>query len=104
QHFDEPGDHAGEMETSMIMHLAPDLVLPLEEAGDGAERHFRIAALREGWAWAPRVWTSVSADTGIGNPHAATAAKGEVFFAAVTERIAAFLCDLAAADLDDLYA
>ncbi|HEU5208832.1 MAG TPA: creatininase family protein [Longimicrobiales bacterium] len=103
QHFDEPGDHAGEMETSMIMHLAPDLVLPLEEAGPGAERRFRIGALREGWAWAPRAWTSASADTGIGNPQAATAAKGEVFFAAVTERIAGFLCDLADADVDDLY-
>lgn len=103
QHFDEPGDHAGEMETSMIMHLAPDLVLPLDQAGPGTERRFRIAALREGWAWAPRAWTSATDDTGIGNPQAATAAKGEVFFRAVTERIAGFLCDLADADPDDLY-
>ncbi len=103
QHFDEPGDHAGEMETSMIMHLAPELVLPLDTAGPGAERRFRISALRQGWAWAPRAWTSASADTGIGNPRAATAAKGAVFFAAVVERIAGFLCDLAAADVDDLY-
>ena len=103
QHFDEPGDHAGEMETSMMMHLAPDLVLPLDQAGPGTERRFRIAALREGWAWAPRAWTSATDDTGIGNPQAATAAKGEVFFRAVTERIAGFLCDLADADPDDLY-
>ncbi|MHB1168350.1 MAG: creatininase family protein [Longimicrobiales bacterium] len=103
QHFNEPGDHAGEMETSMIMHLSPDLVLPLDQAGPGTERRFRIAALREGWAWAPRAWTSATDDTGIGNPQAATAAKGEVFFRAVTERIAGFLCDLADADPDDLY-
>lgn len=103
QHFDEPGDHAGEMETSMMMHLAPDLVLPLDQAGPGTERRFRIAALREGWAWAPRAWTSATDDTGIGNPQAATAAKGGVFFRAVTERIAGFLCDLADADPDDLY-
>lgn len=103
QYFDEPGDHAGEMETSMVMHLAPDLVLPLEQAGSGVEHRFRIAALRQGWAWAPRMWSSASEDTGIGNPQAATAAKGAVFFAAVTERIAGFLCDLAAADPDDLY-
>src|SRR5688500_7198069 len=33
--FAEPGDHAGELETSVMMHLAPGLVLPLAEAGDG---------------------------------------------------------------------
>ena len=33
--FDEPGDHAGELETSMVMHLAPSLVRPLSEAGPG---------------------------------------------------------------------
>lgn len=103
QYFDEPGDHAGEMETSMVLHLARDLALPLEEAGPGTERRFRISALREGWAWAPRAWTSATEDTGIGDPRAATAAKGSVFFRAVTERLAGFLCELDAADLDDLY-
>ena len=34
--FDEPGDHAGELETSMLMHVAPSLVAPLSEAGPGA--------------------------------------------------------------------
>src|SRR5262245_45283987 len=33
--FTEPGDHAGEMETSVLLHLAPGLVLPLAEAGEG---------------------------------------------------------------------
>ena len=27
--FSEPEDHAGELETSVIMHLHPDLVMPL---------------------------------------------------------------------------
>ena len=34
-YFEESGDHANEMETSIIMHYFPDLVLPLEEAGEG---------------------------------------------------------------------
>jgi creatinine amidohydrolase len=102
-YFDKPGDHAGELETSVIMHVAPELALPLDEAGDGGERKSRIAALREGWAWAPRRWTSISADTGVGDPSASTAAKGAAFFDAVTERIAGFLVELGAADLDDLY-
>jgi creatinine amidohydrolase len=32
--FDEPGDHAGEMETSMILHLRPQWV-QMEQAGSG---------------------------------------------------------------------
>jgi creatinine amidohydrolase len=101
--FEEPGDHAGELETSLLLHVAPDLVLPLAEAGPGAERRFRIAGLREGWAWAPRQWTQVSADTGVGDPSAATADKGARYFQAVTERIGGFLAELAAADPADLY-
>lgn len=102
-YFDQPGDHAGELETSVMMHVAPHLVLPLDEAGSGAERKARIAGLREGWAWAPRRWTAISDDTGVGTPSAATAGKGEAFFRAVTERIGGFLVELAAADPDDLY-
>lgn len=101
--FNVPGDHAGELETSVMMHVAPDLVLPLSEAGAGSERRFRIAGLREGWAWAPRKWTSISADTGVGDPRAATPQKGEAFFRAVTERIGEFLAELASADPEDLY-
>lgn len=101
--FDEPGDHAGELETSLMMHMVPGLVLPLSEAGDGRAKKFRIAGLRDGWAWAPRKWSQVTADTGVGNPAAATAQKGEKFLDAVADRISGFLVDLAAADVDDLY-
>jgi len=80
------------------------LVRPLSEAGPGRERKARIAALREGWAWAPRRWTAITDDTGVGDPSASTAAKGEKFFAAVTERIGGFLVELASADVGSLYA
>ncbi len=101
--FDEPGDHAGELETSAMLHFAPDLVRPLAEAGDGAVRRPKLTGLRDGWVWTPRRWTQVSADTGVGNPAAATADKGARFTAAVTRRIADFLVDLATADTADLY-
>jgi len=101
--FDEPGDHAGEMETSVMMSLAPELVLPLSEAGPGHARKFTVTGLRDGWAWAPRKWSSVTEDTGTGNPRAASKEKGERFLAAVTERIAGFLVELAAADTTRLY-
>ena len=103
QYFAAPGDHADELETSAMLHIAPHLVRPLAEAGDGAARQFRIAALREGWAWAQREWSQVTTDTGVGNPAAATAEKGAAFLDAATTNIAQFLVELAAADPQDLY-
>ena len=102
-YFAAPGDHGGELETSVMLHIAPELVRPLSEAGPGRERKASLAGLRDGWAWAPRRWTAVTDDTGVGDPAAATAAKGEAFFGAVTERIAGFLVELAAADTRALY-
>lgn len=101
--FDEPGDHGGELETSAMMHIAPDLLLPLSEAGEGRARRFRLKGFQEGWAWAPRQWTRVTDDTGVGNPAGAAEKKGEKFLDAVAERIGGFLVELAAADTSDLY-
>lgn len=102
-YFAEAGDHAGEMETSVTMHLAPDLVLPLSQAGPGQARRFKLEAFREGWAWAPRRWSQVTRDTGVGNPAQASPEKGKRYFEAVTPRIAQFLVELAQADVNDLY-
>lgn len=101
--FDVPGDHAGELETSVMQHLAPDLVRPLAEAGPGAARPFRVHGLREGWAWAPRQWSAVTADTGVGDPSAATPEKGRRFFQAAVAQLGSFLVELAAADPADMY-
>jgi len=101
--FDVPGDHAGELETSMMMQIQPELVRPLEEAGEGKARQFRIAGLRDGLAWAPRQWSEVTEDTGVGDPRAASRDKGERFVDTVCERIAVYLVDLARVDLNDMY-
>ena len=102
-YFDEPGDHAGELETSVMMAIAPFEMRALSEAGPGKSKKHKIAGLREGWAWAPRKWTDVTEDTGVGNPAKATREKGEKFLAAVTERIGGYLVDVAAADRMKLY-
>lgn len=47
--FDNVGDHADEMETSLLMHLRPDLVLPLSEAGEGNEKKHKIKEFTQGW-------------------------------------------------------
>jgi creatinine amidohydrolase len=101
--FSDLGDHAGELETSVMLHVAPETARPLSEAGPGAARHFKIAAFREGWAWAPRRWRQVTDDTGVGNPAAATAEKGRRYVEAVSEKIAEFLVELARADPEKMY-
>ncbi len=101
--FDEAGDHAGEMETSLMQLFAPELVLPLSEAGDGNLRKFKVTAFREGWAWTQRDWMKATVDTGVGNPQAATPEKGQRYFEAVTKNISGFLVELAKTDVRNLY-
>ncbi|HJQ21118.1 MAG TPA: creatininase family protein, partial [Gemmatimonadaceae bacterium] len=103
QFVQETGDHAGEAETAAMLHLAPELVRPLEDAGAGRARASRLTGVREGWVWAPRRWTQVTDDTGIGNPAKATAAKGEAYVNAAVAKIADFFVELAALDLAKLY-
>jgi len=85
--FDEPGDHADEMETSLLLHLCPDLV-ELSQAGSGARKPFAIQGLTQSGVWTPRPWSKTHPDTGSGNPARATADKGEQYFQAVTQALA----------------
>lgn len=101
--FENKDDHAGEMETSLMMYLRPDLVLPLTEAGDGESKKFTFAAIREGWAWAERKWMQVTKDTGVGDPRKATKEKGEKYFKAVTQKVALFFEEVAKTKKEDFY-
>jgi len=101
--YDSPGDHADEVETSVMMEIAPELILPLSDAGDGKAKKFKIAGLKTGLAWAPRTWTKVTEDTGSGNPERATREKGVRHLEAVTNAIADFLVQLAEAESPDSY-
>ncbi len=101
--FEQMGDHAGELETSVMMHVAPELVRPLAEAGSGAAKRPRLTGMREGWAWSPRPWTRVTSDTGVGDPSRASAEKGARYVQAIAAKIGEFLAELASADLEKLY-
>jgi creatinine amidohydrolase len=103
QFVEEAGDHAGEAETAAMLHLVPEQVRPLREAGSGRARASRLRGIREGWAWAPRRWTQVTDDTGIGNPARATPEKGAAYVAAAVERIAGFIVELHGLSPDALY-
>ncbi len=101
--FTEEGDHADEMETSLMLYLKPELIRPLNEAGDGKERESVITGIREGWAWAERQWSLVTEDTGIGNPKNATPEKGEEIFRVVSEKVASLIIEISNMDLDNKY-
>ena len=103
KYFKEKGDHADEMETSLMLYLRPELVLAKETWGSGSAKKFKIKAYNEGWAWAERQWSKVSSDTGIGNPEYATAEKGQRFFNYECEKFEDIICSLCDADLEDLY-
>jgi len=103
EYFDYDGDHADEMETSLLLYLAPNLVLPLVESGYGVEKKIKIGGIKEGWVWSERKLSAATEDTGIGNPKRATKEKGERYFNDVTDKMAQLFIDIANADLDDLY-
>jgi creatinine amidohydrolase len=103
QFFENKDDHGGEMETSVIMHIKPEWVRPLAEAGDGAAKKFRFHAIQEGWAWAERKWMQVTKDTGVGDPRKATPEKGEKYFKAVTEKVGSYFFEVATTDQKDFY-
>jgi creatinine amidohydrolase len=101
--FENSGGHADEMETSIMQYLVPELVLPLDQAGEGKAKKFRVKALNEGWAWAERKWSDVTRDTGIGNPYKSSPEKGKKCFDHITDNIGNFIYDLCKADPSNMY-
>ena len=101
--FEESGGHADEMETSMMQYIVPDLVMPLDQAGKGEGKKFRIKALNEKWAWSERKWTQVTNDTGIGNPAKATPEKGEKCYREVVSKISDLMREISDADINNMY-
>jgi creatinine amidohydrolase len=101
--FENNGDHAEEMETSLMLYLKPELVLPFDKWGEGKEKKNKIQSFNEGWLWTERNWSKVSEDTGIGNPKLATKKKGEMFFKAVTQKIGHVMYEICKTNIDNLY-
>ena len=99
--FDEPGDHAGELETSFLLHVRPEWVAPLGQAGEGRTVPFKLAGLRKAGVWTPRPWSASHPDTGCGNPARSTAEKGRRYFEAISREIAEVLVELSAAKKGD---
>jgi creatinine amidohydrolase len=90
------GDHANEMETSLLLHLRPNLV-DMSVAGSGARVPFALDALNQPGVWTPRPWSASHPDTGSGDPRHATAEKGKAFFESCTAAVAEVMVALSKA-------
>ena len=96
--FEERDDHAGEMETSLMMHYHPELV-NLDAAGDGESKPFAIPSLNEKVGWAPRHWDKATIDSGVGNPRKASAEKGAHYVKPVIEKLAQLFTEVGQGEL-----
>lgn len=95
--FERAGDHADELETSLMLHLRPELV-ELDQAGPGKRIPFAIDGLDQAGVWTPRPWSRSHPDTGSGDPSLATAEKGRQYFDAVAAALATLLIGVDAAE------
>ncbi|WP_435015901.1 creatininase family protein [Tundrisphaera sp. TA3] len=100
--FEDPGDHAGDLETSMVLAHAPELVR-MDQADPGSLAVTRFDAVNRGWVEITRPWELLTTNSGAGDPRQATAAKGEAVTRTVVDRLSSFLIDLAASPIDDRF-
>lgn len=91
--FPDPGDHAGRLETSLVLHLRPEWV-DLDRAGDGAAAARLIDGVRQANAWTPRPWSRAQPDTGSGDPAGSDAGLGRRWFEAAAASLADMLVTL----------
>jgi creatinine amidohydrolase len=100
--FEKPSEHADEVETSLGLAYFPELLHP-QLADAGTARPARLEAINRGWVSITRPWHLATTNTGLGDPSAASAAKGRKLMDVLVERLAAFLGELAAATVDETF-
>ena len=98
--FENPDDHAGELETSVAMALFPKLVKP-ENAGSGKVKPFRFEALRNSWVRTSRDFAKINDHCAAGDPSKASADKGKRYIDLVVGRLSDFLVELAQSPADE---
>ncbi|MEX0675595.1 MAG: creatininase family protein [Pirellulales bacterium] len=105
--FEHPDDHAGEMETSFGLAYFPELVGRNKDgtliADEGRVAKTRFEAVNRGWVSITRPWHLLTTNSGAGYPHAATADKARRMMDKVVERLAPFLVELSAAEIDEKF-
>ncbi len=105
--FEQPEDHAGEMETSLALAYFPQLVMHKDDgqlaADSGQTNPTRFPAVNQGWVQITRRWDLLTTNTGSGDPHAASAEKGRQVMQVIEHRLADFLVELDTTKLDEQF-
>ena len=105
--FDEPDDHAGEMETSLGLAYWPELIARNPDgtltADEGRKAATKFEAVNRGWVSITRPWHLLTTNGGAGNPHKASAEKGRKLMDVLVDRLAGFLVELSAAEVDERF-
>jgi creatinine amidohydrolase len=108
QYFKDPGDHAGEVETAIIMAYWDHLVAKDPKTGAyladaGTIQHTQLNAVNQGWISITRPWHLATTESGAGNPAGGQAEQGKLFVEAVTDRISNFLVELSALPMNESF-
>ena len=105
--FEDAGDHAGEMETSLGLAYFSEFV-DVDQSGqitgdDGAVKPTRFQAVNQGWISITRPWHLLTSQTGAGNPHPASAEKGRQLMDVLVQRLSDFLVELGDSQVDEQF-
>lgn len=100
--FEKPGEHADELETSVGLHLFPELV-KLEDADTSPVLESRFDAVNKGWVQITKDFSIMSASSGIGDPSKSTEAKGKEWIKWIIQRLSPYFYQLAIEDTDELF-
>jgi creatinine amidohydrolase len=100
--FEKPGEHADEVESSLGLAFFPELMKP-QLADAGAVKPTRFDAINRGWVSITRPWHLATTNTGMGDPKAATADKGERLMTVLVDRLAGFLVELSNGKMDERF-
>ena len=100
--FTEPGDHAGQLETSCCMATYPELVGDIVP-NTGYDKPFRFDALNEGWMKTSRNFANLNNECAAGDPAGSTAEKGEAYLDMVCNRLTKFLVELSNEPIDETF-
>ena len=96
-----PGGHADDLETSLMLHLRPSLVVRNDDgtlrADAGAPRETVLDAVNSGAVQMSRRWDLLTTATGCGDPHPAIAEKGKTLFERIGDRLGEAVYELATA-------
>ena len=98
----DAGDHAGELETSVIQAIRPGLVA-FDQADPGTMAATRFSAVNKGWVEITRPWHLLTTNSGAGDPRPSTPEKGAAIAEIAIDRIANFLAELAKSPVDEAF-